>query len=181
MKKTEKRCEYMEQNSDRTVRLLRTLVVLNACVLLVVVLVGVLLTAQFASVSRCVDVIGQDVQKIDMDALNGAVESFTEAAEQFSSIDMEEVNRAVAALQQTAQSLDMEEFNRTVAVLQTAAENLGGMDMRSLNDAISSLKRAAETFGEIDVASFNKVVQALETAATNLQNAGNAITGIFRR
>ena len=170
----------MEQTGEKTVRLLRALVALNTCVLLVVVLVGVLLTAQFTAVRSCVDVIEKDVQKIDMDALNGAVDSFTEAAEQFSSIDMEEVNRAVAALQQAAEGLDMEEFNRTVAALQTAAEHLGSVDVTRLNDAVSSLRRAAETFGEIDVASFNKVVQALESAAADLQRAGNTVSGLFR-
>ena len=170
----------MEQCNGKTVRLLRALVALNVCVLLAAVLVGALLTVQFTSVSRCVDEIGQEVQRIDMDALNGAVESFTEAAEQFSSIDMEEVNRAVTALQKAAEGLDMEEFNRTVAALQTAADNLGSVNVTRLNDAVVSLRQTAETFGEIDVASFNKVVQALESAAADLQRAGNTISGLFR-
>lgn len=141
-------------------RLQKTQTVLSACILVVILAAGIFLACRFTSISRCIDLIEQDLQALNMDTLNDAVDAFTEAADRFG-------------------SLDMDAFNRTVESLEDAAEQIGGMDIDRLNGAVSSLKNAADTFGKIDVEALNSLVEALETVSAKLQNAVNAITGIF--
>lgn len=98
--------------------------------------------------------------------------------------DPEQMNRAVNSLKDAANALndlDLAQFNDTVGALKGAAEQLNGVDVEKLNGAVSALKDAAGNLGDVDVQSLNSLVGSLETAAGKLQNAVNAITGIFSR
>ena len=69
----------------------------------------------------------QNLQNLDPDALNRAVESFSDAAEQFRKIDMETLNDAVAALDSAAGKLkdvDVDSLNALVEALENTASKL---------------------------------------------------------
>lgn len=146
----------------KQMKLLRLQTILIACLLAVVLAAGIFLAVQFASIRSCVDMIELNLQSLDAAAFNRAADSFTSAADQFSSIDMDKLNE-------------------TVEYLQSAADNLGNVDINKLNNAVASLREAADTFKGIDVEALNSLVQALETVSSKLEAAVSAITGIFSR
>ena len=149
-------------NTERLLRMQRTQTILTACILVVILAVGLFLALQFNSISRCVDLIQQRVESFDMESLNGAVDAFTEAADRFNSVDIAQLNKTVTSLKE-------------------AADNIGSMDIKKLNDAVVSLKDAAKTFSEIDVESLNSLVQALQSVAERLERTASAISGVFGR
>ena len=154
--------ETKRSNTEALLRMQRVQVVLIACILVVVLAAGVFLALQFNSINQVVGLIDQRVQSFDMESLNNAVESFTEASDKITSIDIDELNRTVTSLKE-------------------AADNIGSMDIRKLNDAVTALKDAAKNLSGIDVESLNSLVQALQSVAERLERAVSAISGIFGR
>ena len=98
--------------------------ILIACILVIVVVVGIIAATEFKSVQKCIDLIEQNMQTIDTDSLNRAVDAFTDAASQFNKIDMNV-------------------FNDTVSSLDTAAEKLKDVNIDSLNTLVESLEGVA--------------------------------------
>lgn len=99
-------------------------------------------------------------------------------------MDISELSETTDKLKSAADALsevDVRQINATVEVLKDAAENLGDVDMEQLNGAVGALKDAAGKFDEVDISSINSLVSSLDTVATKMQNAVNAITGIFNR
>ena len=70
--------ENKRSNTEALLRMQRIQIILTACILIVILAVGIFLALQFNSISRVVDEIDQRVQSFDMDALNNAVDSFTD-------------------------------------------------------------------------------------------------------
>ena len=170
--------------AEKQLKLLRMQTIMTACILAIVLIAGIFAVKEFASLRSGMDMIEQKIETLDVETLNDAIGAFTDAAEQFNSINMDEFNGTVESLQAAAEnfgSVNMERFNGTVESLQTAAENFGSVDIDRLNEAVSSLKGAADTFKSIDVEALNSLVHALETVSTRLENAVSAITGIFKR
>ena len=93
-------------------------------IFLVIAAVGIFTVLQFAAMRSAVDGLGQTVQSVDPGTLERAVHSFSDAADQFG-------------------KLDMEELNETVSSLRSAAEQLKGMDMEKLNEMLGTLESAA--------------------------------------
>lgn len=151
----------MEEKNEQ-LRFMKLQTYLLIGILAVVLAVAIYMTVQFAAMRSCIDLIEKDVQAVDMEALNGAVDSFTEAADQLAGVDVTKLNE-------------------TAAALQTAADTFKGVDIGEFNKTVVSLQKAADQFGSVDVDALNKLVTALETVSEKLQNAVNGITGIFRR
>ena len=154
--------ESKRSNTEALLRMQRIQIILTACILIVVLAAGIFLALQFNSINRVVDLIDQRVQSFDMEALNDAVDSFSEASDKITSIDIDELNRTVTSLKE-------------------AADNIGSMDIKKLNDAVTALKDAAKNLSGIDVESLNSLVQALQSVAERLERAVSTISGIFGR
>lgn len=103
-----------------------------------------------------------DISGFDMESINQAIDSLTEAAD-------------------TLSAMDIVSLNDTVTSLKSAADTLGGIDIETMNSAIASLQDAADTLKGIDVESLNALVTSLETVASKLENTVNSFTGIFSR
>lgn len=108
----------------RQLRWIKLQTILLACILVVVVIVGIFAATQFKSMRNCIDLIEQNMQTIDTASLNKAVDAFTEAASQFNKIDMNV-------------------FNDTVSSLDTAAEKLKDVNVDSLNTLVEALEGVA--------------------------------------
>jgi len=156
----EKEKTMQEEKNAEQARLMKLQVTLTACILAVILIIGIFLAVKFTAIQQCFDTIEAKLEVLDVAHLNDVAQAFTDAAEQFNSVDMDQ-------------------FNETVGALRSAADNLGGIDMTELNGAVSSLKDAARTLEKVDVNALNSLVQALESVAARLENAVNAITGIF--
>lgn len=109
-----------------------------------------------------IDLEDLDISGFDMDSINQAIDSLTEAAD-------------------TLSAMDIVSLNDTVASLKSAADTLGGIDIATMNSAIASLEDAADTLKGIDVDSLNALVTSLETVASKLENTVNSFTGLFSR
>lgn len=111
----------------RQLNMMKIQTILIACILIIVVVVGVALVSQFKNIQDCIGMIEQNMQTIDTDALNGAVDAFTDAANQFNKIDMDEFNDTVSALDAAAGQLrevDVDSLNALVAALEDVATRL---------------------------------------------------------
>ena len=142
---------------------------------------GVLLFTQFAKINNCFAMIESDLEKLDMDALNSAVEAMTEAVDELSDVDMDTLNAAVASLKEAAETLadvDMKTLNETVGSLREAADKLGAVDIKTLNDTVAALKTAANNLSDMDVESIHALVASLETVAGKMEKASNALSNI---
>ena len=96
-----------------------------ALILVAVLTAVVILTVRFSAIQKCVDLIGEKVEEIDVGEITDAVRAFTEAADKVAEVDTGELNEAVSSLQ-------------------SAAENLSGVDVDSLNKLVSALEGVAE-------------------------------------
>ncbi|MCR4672331.1 MAG: hypothetical protein K5637_03710 [Lachnospiraceae bacterium] len=97
-----------------------------------------------------------------------------------SELKMDEVNEAVAALTEAANtlsSIDMETFNATADSLRQAADTLTGVDIGVLNNAVKSLDEAAANLSELDMDAFNSVIQSLQSVAERLEKISNFFSG----
>lgn len=135
---------------------------LLAAILTVLLIGSILLAVQISQVRSCLDLVEQDLQALNMDDVNDAVDALTDAANQLAAVDVDTLNQ-------------------TASELKDAAANLKNVDMDTLNQTIASLKEAADTLKNVDMEALNGLVESLETVSTKLQNAVNAVTGIFGR
>lgn len=97
-----------------------------------------------------------------------------------SELKMDEVNEAVAALTEAANtlsSIDMDTFNTTAESLRQAADTLSTVDVNVLNNAIKSLDAAAANLSELDMDAFNSVIQSLQSVAEKLEKISNFFGG----
>lgn len=113
-----------KDNETKALNLMRIQTALIACILIFLIILGVAAAAKVRSMQTCIDLIERNMETVDMEALNDAVDAFTDAANQFNKIDMDE-------------------FNNTVAALDGAAEGLQEVDVESLNALVSSLETVA--------------------------------------
>ena len=114
----------VKDTKSQELTLMRIQTILIACILILLVVVGVAAAMKFQSIQTCIDTIQQSVETIDTDAFNQAVNALTDAANQFSKIDMDTLNE-------------------TVAGLDSAAAELKGVDVASLNSLVSALESVA--------------------------------------
>lgn len=115
-------------------------VILTACILLTLIIGCIFLAQRVVQLQNCLDLVEKDLQALDMDSVNEAVDALTDAANQLAAVDVD-----------------------------------------TLNDTITSLRDAADTLKSVDITALNSLVDSLETVANKLQNAVNAVTGIFGR
>lgn len=146
------------------VRLLhmRLQTIIQGAILLVLVGAVVFLGGQFSTLRRCMNLIDADLQALDMNEVNTAVDALSDAADRFSEIDVNSLNATVSSLHE-------------------AADKLGNVDIPAMNDAVDALKGAAGKLENVDVDSLNSLVGSLEEVASKLQNAVNAVSGVFSR
>lgn len=133
---------------------------LLAAILIVLLVGSILLAIQISQLSSCMDLVEKDLQALNMDDINEAVDALTEAANQLAAVDVDTLNQ-------------------TASELKDAAANLKNVDIDTLNGTIASLKDASDTLKNVDMEALNGLVESLENVSTKLQNAVNAITGIF--
>ena len=91
------------------------------------------------------------------------------------------MQRTMLLTEETLRTLDMQQINAIVDDLRSITLRLQALDLSQLDDTVAALKDAANNLKDIDVNSLNDLVQSLDTVAQKLQNAVNAITGIFGR
>ena len=73
------------------------------------------------------------------------------------------------------------QFANIQACLNTVQQELKAINVDEINSAVTALKDAANTLKGIDIDALNSLVGSLDSVATKLQNAVNAVTGIFGR
>ena len=86
--------ETNEKIARKQLRQMRMLTIMMAILLALFLAAGFLLAKEFRSIQNCISLIEQDVQTVDMNSLNSAVDAFTDAANQFNKIDWMQVNVA---------------------------------------------------------------------------------------
>lgn len=143
-------------------RLMRLQAILTACILIILLAAGIFAFREISTVRGCIDTLKQTLESVDAEALNDAVTAFDDAAKQI-------------------QNVDIGGLNKTVASLKDAADTFRLVDVEGFNEAVEALTEAAETLDDVDVNALNSLVQALESTAAKLQNAVNAISGLFGR
>ena len=152
----------IETGNKETVRLMRVQTLLLAGIFLIVLAVGIFAAVEFSAVHRSLALIEADLQDIQMEKINDAVESLTKAADQLAEVDVDT-------------------FNETAASLRDAANKLSELDTEKINDAVVALTEAANNLSELDTEQLNALISSLEDTASKLQNAVNGITGLFGR
>ena len=135
---------------------------LLAAVLVLLVVCTLLLAGSMKKVDRSLELVQADLENLNMDQVNEAVASLTEAA-----------NRLAA--------VDVEGFNKTAESLKAASDSLAKVDVETLNKAISSLQQAADTLKDLDMDSLNAVIGSLSKTVASLQKVADTIGGIFGR
>ena len=123
----------MDNNSnvERLLRkqtgLLRAQVFLRVIILLVVVAVGFFLVKEVRALGECLTLAQEKLEALDMDALNTAVKSVSEAAADLKGIDAETIDGVSAAIQSAAdgvRELDLNRIDELVKGLDSAAGKL---------------------------------------------------------
>ena len=141
---------------------MRLQTILQGALLVVFVVALLIVGGRFSALQRGINMVNTQLQDIDMNEVNAAIASLSDAANRFSEID-------VASL------------NDTVSSLHDAADKLSTADVAELNAAVASLRSAADTLDTLDVESRNSLVGSLDKAATVLENAVSGINGVFGR
>ena len=91
------------------------------------------------------------------------------------------IQNCISLIEQDVQTVDMNSLNSAVDAFTDAANQFNKIDMDEFNGTVASLDSAAAQLKGVDVESLNSLVDALEGVATKLQNAVNAISGLFGR
>jgi len=144
---------------DREKKMLRMMqlqTVLLACILVLLLAAGVFLVGELANLGELMQLVEQQLQALDLDAVNEAVAAMAAAGEELSAVDVKALNGAVAALKD-------------------AAGNLSDVDMQALNEAVTALKGAAEGMQDLDFKALSDLIQSLETVSSRLER----VTKIF--
>ena len=87
--------------------------VMMAMILLLLVLAAVVFVREFAALRQCMDTIQESVQDIDVDAINGAVNALTDAANNLEAVDTTSLNSVLSSLQSVAAQLQRSISNLT--------------------------------------------------------------------
>lgn len=119
--------EAVEQKKEPKLAILRLQTVFLGLILVIVLGVGFLAVREFRSLHRSLALVEQEVEALEMDRVNGAVEALTAAAENLSRVDVAELNATAGSLKEAADNLsqvDMDALNKLVASLTTVAEKL---------------------------------------------------------
>ena len=131
-------------------------------ILILLILAVIFIAVQFSALRECMDMIDADLRQLDMTEINRAIDALRDAADSFAAVDIESLNT-------------------TVSALKDAADTLASVNIQSLNRAVLALEDAAKNLSEVDVENLNALVGALEAVSEKLQNVVNGITGIFSR
>ena len=152
-----------DRPEDKTRSLLRWVRVQTGLMLLLCLLMGGLLVffvQQANALSRSIELVEYDLEQLQIEQINGAIDALTDAANQLASVDVEGLN-------DTAQAL------------QDAAKSMSDLDMESLNQTIASLREAADTLKRLDMDAFNETVASLEKVSNNLEKFSSGLGGLF--
>ena len=100
------------------------------------------------------------------------------AAAIFIALQFASLRSSIAELEAALPHIDAEKFTGLADSLRDTSEKLADINY---TETVDALRDAAGTFSKIDVESLNALVNSLESVAERLQNAVNAIAGIFGR
>ena len=123
--------------------------------LAIVLVVGLALTAGVRTTVA-------QINSIDFDKINGAIEDVIQIVDQVSRLDLQKVDGAVDALTE-------------------AAGNLSSVDMASINQAVEALGGAAGNLSQLDIEKLNKTVGTLQTVVDNLNAVAEKLRNPFGR
>ena len=126
----------------------------------VLVLLAILVGMTARRMEKGLDLVQADLESLEMDKVNTAIASLSEAADRLADVDISRLNE-------------------TATSLKAAAESLADVDIQSMNEAIVSLKDAADTLKGLDIQSLNGVIQSIDRAVQGLENAVNALKSLF--
>lgn len=136
----------------------QTLLLAAVLVLLAILVLVVGMTARH--MEKGLDLVQADLESLEMDKVNTAIASLSEAADRLADVDISQLN-------ETAQSL------------QAAAEGLASVDVDTMNKAVISLKEAADTLKALDMEALNGVIRSIDKTVQGLETAVNTLKGIF--
>lgn len=123
--------------------------------LAIVLVVGMALTAGVRTTVA-------QINSIDFDKINGAIDNASQIVDQVSRLDLQKVDGAVDALTE-------------------AAGNLSSVDMESINQAVEALGGAAGNLSRLDIEKLNKTVGTLQTVVDNLNAVAEKLRNPFGR
>jgi len=153
---------FSGKKQNAALRWTRLQTLLLAGVLLVLLVTAAVLGRELGSLHRSLALMEQKLTEVQMQQVNEAIASLTDAADKLAEIDMEGLNQTAASLKQ-------------------AADQLTAMDVKTLNEAIASLRDAADTLKQFDVGAFNDVIQSLDKTSENLAKITGGIGSVFGR
>lgn len=93
------------EQKDKKLAYIRIQTILIGCILAVMVVAGIIFTTGYYSLHHSMTLIESDLESIQMDNVNEAVEALTDAANTLSELDIEELNGLIASLNTTAEKL----------------------------------------------------------------------------
>ena len=117
----------VERQLRKQTGLLRAQVFLRVVILLVMLAVGFFLVKEVRTVSNVLTLTEEKLNALDMDALNAAVKSVSEAAADLKGIDAETLDGVSSAIQSAAdgvRGLDLDKIDALVKGLDSAAGKL---------------------------------------------------------
>ena len=126
--------------------------IFSGCILLLLIVLTIFGVTAISSLHGSLKLIEEDLQQLQMDDVNGAIDALTDAANQLTAVDVDTLNKTAASLRDAADTLsavDVNEINTTVKALTQAANTLSGLDIEQLNGLISSLNTVAERLQSI--------------------------------
>ena len=123
--------------------------------LAIVLVVGLALTAGVRTTVA-------QINSIDFDKINGAIDNASQIVDQVSRLDLQKVDGAVDALTE-------------------AAGNLSSVDMESINQAVEALGGAAGNLSRLDIEKLNNTVGTLQTVVDNLNAVAEKLRNPFGR
>lgn len=103
----------MKSTEQRQLLHARVQTAILAAILLLLLVAAGLLIKEFAALRECMDTIQENVQAIDVDAINGAVDALTDAANNLESVDTQSLNSVLSSLQSVAAQLQRSISNLT--------------------------------------------------------------------
>lgn len=147
--------EEQKNIQEQQLKLMKVQTGILACMLALVLAVGIFVTVQVASVMN-------QLSNLSPEKLNTTIGMLQEVAEELNKLDMDTINEAVAALKD-------------------AGQTLAKLDIDALNDAIASLSGAGEKLQEIDIGKLNELLGSLEAVVAQMERTVGAFSRLFGR
>lgn len=117
----------MEQQRQAVKARTKPQIILLSAILAVLLLIGTLQIVQFVTVQKAIDSLQTNALGVDVEEVNKAVGSLTEAADNLSKVDVEALNKTAGSLKDASEKLskvDMEALNKMVESIAAVTEQL---------------------------------------------------------